>query len=78
MDWTEYMKSRDAVLLSGDIERLREHMERFDVPGRENASDRVLEITLHKARVHWRDCPPKLLKESVWWLLEREYSLDLE
>ena len=74
----EFLEGRDAALLSGDPERLREHLIRAETPGAEEASAKVLTISLHKGRVNWRGCPPELLKESVWWLLDHNYSLMLD
>lgn len=73
----EFLEGRDAALLSGDVEQLREHLIRAETPGAKDASKKVLEISLHKCRIHWRHCPPELLKESVWWLLDRDLSLML-
>ncbi|MBR6030181.1 MAG: hypothetical protein IKP40_13945 [Clostridia bacterium] len=73
----DFLKSRDAALLSGSIPALRAHLKRFGAPDADTAPDKVLEISLHKSRVHWRDCPPEKLKESVWWLLDRDYDLML-
>lgn len=73
-----FLKSRNEALRSGDLEVLREHLKRFEVAKVEEMSDEDLLIVLHKNRVHWKDCPPELLKESVWWLLEHEYSLDFD
>ena len=70
-----FLKSRNEALLSGDIEMLRKHLVKYGRTDAKTADREVLEISLHKARVHWRDCPPELLKESVWWLLDHDYSL---
>ena len=70
-----FLKKRDAALKAGGekwFEFCREENAPGEVPRRE-----VLEISLHKCRVHWRNCPPKKLKESVWWLLDHGCSLNL-
>lgn len=69
-------EGRDEALLSGDVEQLRRYMIRAEVPGAETADARVLEISLHKARVHLRTCPPDKLYESVWWLHDHNFKLD--
>jgi len=70
-----FLKSRNEALISGDIEMLRKHLAKYWRADVKTADKKVLEIILHKIRVHWRDCPPVLLKESVWWLLDHGYSL---
>lgn len=74
----EFLDGRDAALMSGDIEKVRAHLIRIGAPGAEEAPDRVMRIALHKCRVHWRGCPPELLYESVWWLLDNDCSLMLD
>ena len=74
----EFLDGRDEALRSGDIEQLRAHLIRAGVPGAETVPKRVLRISLHKCRVHWRGCPPELLHESVWWLLDHDCSLMMD
>ena len=72
----DYIAARDAALMSGDPEEVRRHLIRAGTPGAAGAKRLVIEIAMHKARVHWRGCPPELLYESVWWLHDRKYHLD--
>lgn len=72
----ELLLERNAAMIAGGSQ-WREYCMRFVQPGGQLPPDEVLEISLHKCRVHWRGCPAKLLKESVWWLLDHEMSLDL-
>ena len=73
----EFLEKRNAALLSGDIEQMREHLIRAGNKSADKADAEVIRISIHKARVHWRDCPADLLKESVWWLHDRGFHLDL-
>lgn len=74
----EFIAGRDKALVSGDVEKLRAHLIRAETPGAAEVPARILEISLHKCRVHWRKCPAGLLKESVWWLLDHDLSLMLD
>lgn len=74
----DFIKSRDRALMSGDVEQIRAHLARFGNKEAKKEDAKVLEISLHKSRVHWRDCPPDKLKESVWWLLDHGYSLMMD
>lgn len=74
----EFLDARDEALRSGDIEQLRAHLIRGGVLGAKDTPEKVLRISLHKCRVHWRGCPPELLYESVWWLLDHDYSLMMD
>ena len=74
------LKSAHEALLSGDPEKMREHLTNYP-QGSVAAEDmkvNELKLTIHKNRVHWRDCPAELLKESVWWLIDNEYSRDMD
>ena len=74
----EMMRMREEALRSGDVDMLREYLV---LAGEEEAAeveDEVLTIALHKARVHWRGCPPGTLYESVWWLHDHGYSLNYD
>lgn len=74
----EFMEGRDAALISGDVEEMREHLIRAGTPGAKSAKKEVIEMSIHKSRIHWRNCPADKLKESVWWLLDRGLHLDLD
>ena len=70
------VQDRDAALIAGG-EQWFEYCEKYHDPRLPLPSKRVQEISLHKCRVHWRDCPADLLKESVLWLLDRGLHLDI-
>lgn len=72
------MAMRESALLSGDIPKLREYFRAAGEDEAAEAEDDVLEIAVHKSRIHWRDCPPELLHESVWWLHDHGYSLNYD
>ena len=71
---TDYLKERDEALIAGGDQYAKFCEKHHD--GR-MPDPRVVEMSLHKARIHWRGCPPELLKESVWWLLDRGLHLDI-
>lgn len=73
----ELMDARHKALISGNVEQMREYIIRSGEPAAMYADVRVIEMSMHKARVHWRNCPPELLHESVWWLLDHHCSLML-
>lgn len=74
----EFMEGRDAALISGDVEQMREHLIRGGSPEAKDAKKEIIEMSIHKSRIHWRGCPADKLKESVWWLLDRGLHLDIE
>ena len=74
----EMMRMREEALRCGDVAALREYLVLAGEEEAAEAEDEVLTIALHKARVHWRGCPPETLKESVWWLHDHGYSLNYD
>lgn len=73
----EFLEGRDAALISGDIQQMREHLIRAGDTSAKKAKAEVIEMSIHKSRIHWRGCPADKLKESVWWLLDRGLHLDI-
>jgi hypothetical protein len=61
----------DAALRTGDVEWFRAKFNEFGLP---MSSPLVPEITMHKLRLDWKDCPPNLALESRLWLRSRNYS----
>ena len=53
-------------------------MKKHGIGGDMDLTDEGLRIAMHRGRIHWRECPPEMVRESVWWLLDNEYSLDME
>lgn len=75
---SQFLKDRNEALLSGDVEKVREFVKKHGIGGDMDLTDEGLRIAMHRGRIHWRECPPEMVRESVWWLLDNEYSLDME
>ena len=80
----QYAKERDEMLLKRDVKELRkfilEHQDNMNpimCLSMLNASDKVLEITLHKMIVNCTNLPFDFRQESADWLLDRGFRLDL-
>ena len=78
----QYIKERDKMLLKRDVGELRKfildhqyNMNPFMRLSMLEASDDVLEITLHKMIVHCANLPFEFRQESADWLLDRGYSV---
>lgn len=68
MDIAEFVKERDEVLLSGDLDRLYAFHAKYnpDVPA--FASREIAEASMHKARTAAKSLPIEARLESKRWL----------
>lgn len=71
MNLFRYVEEMNAALLAGDVEWFRSKMTEFGLP---MSTPLVPEITMHKLRLEWKDCPPNLALASRMWLRSRNYS----
>jgi hypothetical protein len=69
-----FLEERRAVLLDGDIERLRAHLIKWGKPSAAQASIEVLTVAWHKARTGVLDIPLEERKKSERWLKEHGSS----
>ncbi len=68
-----FVAERDAVLLSGDVQKLREWYAKMN-PGLRPPPTEVMEVSMHKARTGALSLPDAEREASKKWLLERGYS----
>ena len=80
----QYVKERNHMLKKCNVSELRkfvnehkqlytsEYLENFN-----NASDEVLEVTLHKMIVNVPSLPKRLRERSAFWLALHGFSLNL-
>lgn len=67
----KYQEELGAAMRAGDVEWFRSKMTEFGLP---MSTPLVPEITMHKLRLEWPNCPPNLALESRIWLRSRNYS----
>lgn len=67
-----FVSERDEVLLSGDVDRVREFMGK-NTPGLRLPPREVVEISMHKARSALVK-HPEAAAASIRWLRERGYE----
>lgn len=79
-----YVKERDEMLLKCDINELRKFVNKNKglytkqfVKAFNAASDKVVEMTLHKMIVSCTNLPFNFRQKSADWLLDRGLSLDI-
>lgn len=69
---TEFLQDRRAALLSLDMDKVREFMQKYgETPP---ADDDLLLVATHKARESMTDIPSDERKASRDWLAERGYK----
>ena len=69
-----FVKERDAVLIEGNLDKLRAFQKKHNPQLGMDPDDRVLEISLHKARTAAKSLPTDIRKASKQWLTERNYT----
>lgn len=81
---SDYAKQRDEMLLKCDIYELRKfvnenkkHYSKQFVKAFNAASDKVVEMTLHKMIVCCTNLPFDFRQKSADWLIDRGLSLDI-
>jgi hypothetical protein len=67
MDVNKFLRKRKKILVDLDVAAAREFY-------RINGSDEVIEVALHKARVHCTNIDASLRIASQRWLKDRGYS----
>lgn len=79
----KYVKERDAMLLKRDVGELKKFVNNrkylFDTEwliNFNNASDEILEVTLHKMIVNAVKLPEDFRRESAIWLTLRGFDLE--
>ena len=80
----KYVKERDQMLRKGSVEELRKfvnsHKENYSedyIKAFNEASDEVLEVTLHKMIVNVTSMPEAMRSQSAIWLVTRGYSINI-
>ncbi len=68
----EFVRERDEVLMSGDLDRVVAYLTKYS--GYAPSSRKVAEIALHKARTGAKSLPLEMRKASKAWLVERGYK----
>lgn len=72
-----FTEERDAVLIEGNLDKLRAFHAKHNPNRSQPSDDRILEVSLHKARTACLSLPLPMRRASKVWLLERGYtSLD--
>lgn len=69
-----FVKERDDVLASGDVDRIIAFHEKHNPGIRAFPNREVAEISMHKARTGAKSLPFVLRIESKKWLLDRGYT----
>ena len=70
MNIKKFIKERDEILLSGDLDRMVTFYQKHN-PGRSVPARDVVEIAFHKARTGATSLPREIRMESKRWLNER-------
>lgn len=70
MSFAQLVNLRDRALTTLSMEDIRAYFAEADIPLPEDRC--LLYVHLHRARLAWPECPPKLRAESLAWLQERE------
>lgn len=80
----KYVKERDEMLRKCSVEELRKftnaHKQYYDaewLKAFNEATDEVLEVTLHKMIVNVTSMPEELRSKSAIWLVTRGYHLNI-
>ena len=68
-DFDEYIKDRNAALLSLDKEKITAYMLKYEVPISQD--ERVFWASVHKARTAITNFPAHEIQKSKDWLAER-------
>lgn len=75
----QWLKERDEVVLSLDVERFKEFYQKWmkrGVYGVQLPSDEVIEISMRMAICGMANPPKRKLKEAREWLIERGYKCE--
>lgn len=72
-DIAAFVKERDEVFLSGDVDRVIAYHKKWS-PGVAAPSREVVEIAMHKARTAITSFPQEARDASITWLKERGYA----
>lgn len=70
MSFAQLVTLRDKALTTLSAWDIQAYFQEADIPLPEDSLE--LFVLLHRARLAWPECPPKLRAESVAWLQERE------
>ena len=70
LSFAQLVTLRDTALTTLNAWDIQAYFQEADIPLPEDSLE--LFVLLHRARLAWPECPPKLRAESLAWLQERE------